>query len=97
MLVQAEVRDQLFQLPVFILKLLQTPQLADAKTAVHLLLTIECLLRNPHPPDNFGHRRTGFRLLQRKGNLLVRVPRLLHVQLLARRLLRAGKLSLKLD
>lgn len=44
-LIQTEVRNQLFQLPVFIFKLLQTPQLSDAQTAVYLLPTIERLLR----------------------------------------------------
>ena len=39
---------------------------------------VERLLRNPHPPDNFGHRRAGSRLLQREGNLLICVPRSLH-------------------
>jgi len=96
-LVQAQVGNQVFQLPVLVLKLLQAPQLADAEIAVHLLSTVERLLRDSHSPDHFGHWRTGFRLLQREGNLLVRVPRFLHFQLLAQRLLKAGKLSLKMD
>jgi hypothetical protein len=53
--------------------------------------------RNPLSPDDFGHRRAGFCLLQREGNLLVRVPGIHPLQLLARRLHKAGKLSLKLD
>ena len=52
---------------------------------------VERLLRNPHPPDDFGHRRTGFCLLQREGNLLICVPRFLHFQLLARRLQQGRK------
>ena len=32
-----------------------------------------------HPADDLGHRRARLRLLQREGDLLVRVPRLLHV------------------
>lgn len=31
------------------------------------LHAVKRLLRNPHPPDDFGHRRAGFRLLQREG------------------------------
>lgn len=46
--VETEVRNQLLQLTVFMLKLLQTPQLSDAQTAVYLLPTIVRLLRNPH-------------------------------------------------
>jgi hypothetical protein len=47
MLVEAEVRNQPFQLPVLILELLQTPQLANPKPAVHLLPAVKRLLEIP--------------------------------------------------
>ena len=43
-LVQTQVGNKLFQLPVFILKLFQTPQLCNAQAAVHLLPAVERLL-----------------------------------------------------
>jgi len=45
--VQTQVGNQLLQLPVLILELLQAPQFADTQTAVHLLPTVERLLRIP--------------------------------------------------
>lgn len=79
MLVQAQVRNQLFQLPVLVLELLHLPQLADAKPAVHFLSAVEGLLRYPHPADHVGNRCARLRLLQCKRNLLFCVPRFLHV------------------
>lgn len=82
----ARLHDRrLFQLPVLILELLQMPQFADTETAVHLLLAVKHLLRNPHSLDDLGHRCASFRLLQCEGNLLVRVPRFLNFQFLARK------------
>jgi hypothetical protein len=45
--VQTQVRNQLFQLSVFVLKLLQAPQFTNPETAVRLLPAVERLLRNP--------------------------------------------------
>ena len=78
MLIQAEIGDQLLQLAVFVLELLQAPQLAGTKPAIQLLPAVERLLRNPHPPDDLGHRRSRLRLLQGEGNLLLGEPTLLH-------------------
>lgn len=49
----------------------------------------------PLRAGDLGHRRSRLRLLQRKGNLLVRVPRLLHLPAPCPQALKAGKLSLK--
>lgn len=95
MLVETHIGDQLLQLPVLIFKLLHPPQLAHAKPAAILLPVIERLLRNAHPADRLRHRHARLRLLQREGNLLISLPRLLHLQLLAHGRHRAGKLSLK--
>src|SRR5205823_3807010 len=63
---------------VLFLDLLQPPQLAGAQPAIKLLPTIECLLRDPHPPNDLRHRRPRLRLLQRERNLLLGEPALLH-------------------
>ena len=84
------------QQSVLALKLLQAPQLANAETAVHLLPAVERLLRNPHSPDRLGHRRTGFQPASERRQSVC-VPRFLHVQLLAQRLLKAGNISLKIS
>ena len=68
-----------------------------AKAAVHLLPTVERLLRDPHPAYHLRQLRTRPHLLQRKRDLLLGVPRLRHVQLLARRLRRGEKLTLNMD
>lgn len=64
---------------------------------IHILPTAERLLRDSHPADHLRPRRTRLRLLERERDLLLSVPRLLHVQFFARRPLKAGKLSLKLS
>lgn len=75
-IVQVRVSDELFRLPFLVLELQQAPQFANPEPAVHYLPAIERLLRSPRRPDDFGHRRAGFRLLQRKSNVLAFVPEL---------------------
>ena len=63
MLVQAQIRDELLELAILVLKLLDPPQLADVKPAIHLLSTVEHLLRHAHPTNDLGYRhvnRPGF-------------------------------------
>ena len=97
MLVQAQVRDELLQLAVLVLELLDPPQLADAQPAIHLLPAIEGLLRYAHKADDLRHRRARLRLLQRKGDLLFRVPRLLRVPAPCPQASKVGKLSFSMD
>lgn len=47
--------------------------------AVPLLPAGECLLGNPHRADDLGHRCAGLCPVERKSDLLFRVPRLLQV------------------
>lgn len=97
MLVQAQVRDELLQFAVLVLELLDPPQLADAQPAIHLLPAVECLLLHAHPADDLRHRRARLCLLQRKRNLLFRVPRLLHVLAPCAQASKGRKLSLSSD
>jgi hypothetical protein len=46
-LVQTEVRHQLLELPILVLKLLKPAQFAYAKTTIKLLPAVKRLLRNP--------------------------------------------------
>ena len=71
MLVKAQIRYHLLQLPVLLFKLLQTPQFAHAQATI-LLLAVIGLLRDPHLPDHFGYRCPMLSLFQSKGNLLLR-------------------------
>jgi hypothetical protein len=49
MLVQAEISNQSFELPVLVLQLLEPSQLTNTQPAVKLLPAVKRLLRNPHP------------------------------------------------
>jgi hypothetical protein len=64
MFVQAQIGDELLQLSGLVLELLPPPEPADAKPAANLLPAGDGLLRNPHPPDDLGHRCARLRWLQ---------------------------------
>jgi hypothetical protein len=81
-LVQTEVRHQLLELPMLVLKLLKPAQFAYAKTTIKLLPAEKRLLRNPHSAKHLSHRRARLRLLQRVGDLLFGILALLHGMLL---------------
>ncbi len=85
----------MLQIPVLILLLPQPPQLADAKPATQLLPSVECPLRNPHPAQNFSHRRFRIGLPRSIGNLLFAVTTLLYGTFLAPKGDDSKKLSFK--
>lgn len=85
----------MLQIPALILLLPQPPQLADAKPATQLLPSVECLLRNPHPAQNFSHRRFRIGLPRSIGNLLFAVTTLLYGTFLASKGDDSKKLSFK--
>jgi len=62
-----------------LLGLLHLSQPTSPEPAVPLLPAEERLLGNPHRADDLGHRRAGLRPVERKSDLLFRVPRLLQV------------------
>jgi len=96
-LVQAQVGDQLFQLPVLVLELLHPPQLADTQPAVHLLPAIERLLGNPDPAVTSATGVPVSACFNANAICSSAYLDLFMFQLLARRLKRAEKLSLNMD
>lgn len=95
MLVQAEVRYHLLELAVLVVELFEPAELANAKTAIQLLLTVKRLLGNPHVADHFRYRCARLCLLQCVGDLLFGIATLLHGMLLQDEGLITGNLSLK--
>lgn len=95
MLVEAEVCNKLLELPVLILKLSQTSQLANTQPAVQFLPEVKCLFRNPYPPQHFCNRRSRLGLLQSIGNLLILMSTLRHGTFLPSKCYNARKLSFK--
>ena len=71
-LVQAKIGDKPLQAGVFLFKLLQSAQFAHPKPAKFALSVVEGGFRDPHLATDLGYPRSRLRLLQRKGNLLIR-------------------------
>ena len=66
--------------PVLLLELLHLLDLARRHLPELLLPAAERLLADPVLPADLGHRVPRLGLLQRQGDLLVRVPALAHAQ-----------------
>jgi len=77
-LVKAQIRDQLLQRGIFFLGLPKPLHVARQHLAELTLPTIERLLCNPKLPAHLRYRSAKFRLLLRKGDLLLCVITLLH-------------------
>jgi hypothetical protein len=73
MLVQRQIGDQCLQLPVFLPKLPQFPQLAQAQSCVPSLPAVEGLLRHPKIAADVRHLLAGFGFAQGADNLFLGV------------------------
>ena len=69
-----QIRYQPLEPGVLLAQLLELPYLAWLQTAILLLPPVKRLLGNPQLAGNVRHRRAQFVLLQRRYNLLNRVP-----------------------
>jgi len=69
-LVERQIGHQALQLRVLLLQLRQLPGLAGFKPPIDLLPAIEGLFRDADLADQVRHRRTNFRFLQYRNDLL---------------------------
>ena len=97
MLVEAEIRDQLFQFAVLLLEKFRAAQSAHGQPTVHLLRAVKRLLRNSHATDHIRHRVPVSACFNAHAICSFVYFDFFMPQLVARRLYRAGKLSLKLN
>jgi hypothetical protein len=77
-LVQGKIGHQALELPVLLLEKPELTKLRRPQAAVLPLPAIESLLRDPELANYFLDLRSGLRLLQREGDLLLCELRFLH-------------------